>query len=37
MGVVNRSHSNKLDTNRTIREISIFVNKCVMFWGMLIL
>jgi hypothetical protein len=36
MGVVNRSDSNKLDTNRTIKEISIFVDKCVMFQGMLI-
>jgi hypothetical protein len=37
MGVVNRSDSNKLDTIRTIREINIFVNKYVMFQGMLIL
>jgi hypothetical protein len=37
MGVVNRNDSNKLDTNRTIKEISIFVNKYVMFQGLLIL
>jgi len=37
MGVVNRSDSNKLDTNRTIKEISIFVNKYIMFQDMLVL
>lgn len=37
MGVVNRNDSNKLDANRTVKEISVFVNKCVMFQGVLIL
>jgi hypothetical protein len=34
---VNRNDSNKLDTNRTIKEIGIFVNKYIMFQGVLIL
>jgi hypothetical protein len=29
VGVVDRNDSNILDTNRTVKEINIFVNKCI--------